>query len=109
MKKKQSKTRKAHTVKFGIKAKLIAIIIPTIATAVVTILFLTFNSSEKIIIDYGMKMVASESATSASKVETWAQGILSYLEEARNTLKTVSFDEESEMAYLKTSLNRNES
>ncbi len=54
-------------------------------------------------------MVASESATSASKVETWAQGILSYLEEARNTLKTVSFDEESEMAYLKTSLNRNES
>ena len=109
MKKRQSKTRKAHTVKFGIKAKLIAIIIPTIATAVVTILFLTFNSSEKIIIDYGMKMVASESATSASKVETWAQGILSYLEEARNTLKTVSFDEESEMAYLKTSLNRNES
>ena len=72
MREGQAELLNENEVKFGIKAKLLSIIIATVSVAIVIILFLTFNTSEKIIIDYGSKIVASESATSASRVETWA-------------------------------------
>ena len=109
MREGQAELLNENEVKFGIKAKLLSIIIATVSVAIVIILFLTFNTSEKIIIDYGSKIVASESATSASRVETWGQGVLSYLNEVQNTLNTVSFDDASELAYLTTSVNKNES
>ena len=109
MRRNKAESVNENEVKFGIKAKLLSIIVTTVSIAVVTILFLTFNSSEKIIVDYGSKIVAAESATSASRVETWGQGVLSYLNEVQNTLNTVSFDATSELAYLTTSVNKNAS
>lgn len=106
---KDTQSSSTHDVRFSIKVKLITVMIPTISLAIIAILFLVFSTSEKIIIDYGSEIVQSESATGASKVETWTQGVLSYLDEVKNTLETVDFNDDTEMAYLTTSVDKNES
>lgn len=103
------KKDKSDSLRYGIKGKLISIIIPVVIISVIALLLITFQVSERIIVDYGSQIVQSATATSASQIETWAQEALSYLNEVKNTLETVDFTEETEMDYLLTTVNKNQS
>lgn len=98
-----------NSIRFGIKGKLIAIIIPVIIIAIIAMFIITFQASERIIVDYGSQVVKSTSETSAGRIETWTQDALSYLNEVKNTMETVDFTEETEMEYMLTTVNKNES
>lgn len=96
-------------VKWGIKSKLLGLILSTVTVALLLSLVLVFIGAERMIYQYGEAIVQSKSEGNANRLGMWTESIQSYLDEAHNTLITVNFDEETEMNYLKSSVNKNES
>lgn len=105
----QKEKKSKDKVRFGIKTKLLTLILSFVIIVFVAIFFLVFNQSEKIIINYAEDLVSSKAEINAREVETWAEGILSYLDEVQNTLTTVDLDDEEEFSYLETSVDKDES
>lgn len=93
----------------SIKAKLIFIVIPIIIISIITLLTITFQAAKKIIVGYGNQTIESISLANANQIETWSQDILSSLNSVQNTLNTVEFNADSQMDYLASTMNKNDS
>lgn len=107
---KKSKTKDNVNVRSGsIKTKLIFIVIPIIIISIVALLTITFQAAKKIIVGYGNQTIESISLANANEIETWSQNNLSFLNSVQNTLDTVEFNEETQMAYLTSTMGKNES
>lgn len=105
--KMNKKIEQVQEVKRGVKAKLIAFVIPTILIAIALIIIVSFQASKSIIAKFANQIVETTSRANSSEIESWVNTTLSNLEEVHNTLDVVEFTPESQMAYLKSTMNRN--
>lgn len=80
----------------GIKAKLLKILLPCIAIAIISIIVISYMASKKIIVQEAKNLLRAESKMNAKELETWTTGILNTLDMLQNTLETVPMDEETE-------------
>ena len=80
----------------GIKAKLLKILLPCIAIAIISIIVISYMASKKIIVQEAKNLLRAESKMNAKDLETWTTGILNTLDMLQNTLETVPMDEETE-------------
>ena len=92
----------------GIKAKLLKILLPCIAIAIISIIVISYMASKKIIVQEAKNLLRAESKMNAKELETWTTGILNTLDMLQNTLETVPMDEETEKTYLATTVNMNQ-
>ena len=92
----------------GIKAKLLKILLPCIAIAIISIIVISYMASKKIIVQEAKNLLRAESKMNAKELETWTTGILNTLNMLQNTLETVPMDEETEKTYLATTVNMNQ-
>ena len=92
----------------GIKAKLLKILLPCIAIAIISIIVISYMASKKIIVQEAKNLLWAESKMNAKELETWTTGILNTLDMLQNTLETVPMDEETEKTYLATTVNMNQ-
>ena len=107
--KKRIKTDKSNKRLGSMKAKLIFIVIPVIMISIITLLTITFLASKNIIVEYGNQLIKSVSVSNANQIETWSQEVLSTLNAVQNTLDNVEFSDETQMSYLASTMNKNES
>lgn len=92
----------------GIKAKLLKILLPCIAIAIISIIVISYMASKRIIVQEAKNLLRAESKMNAKELETWTTGILNTLDMLQNTLETVPMDEETEKTYLATTVNMNQ-
>lgn len=92
----------------GIKAKLLKILLPCIAIAIISIIVISYMASKKIIVQEAKNLLRAESKMNAKELETWTTDILNTLDMLQNTLETVPMDEETEKTYLATTVNMNQ-
>lgn len=105
VKKKSKENVKLISVKF----KLLSIIIPIVIVSILSLLWITYNSSKKIIEKTARHAVESEAAAYSNQISGWAQSILAELESLKMTLEYLPLEREEELAYLKNTLERNPS
>ena len=74
----------------GIKAKLLKILLPCIAIAIISIIVISYMASKKIIVQEAKNLLRAESKMNAKELETWTTGILNTLDMLQNTLETES-------------------
>ena len=94
---------------FSMKAKLIAIIIPLVIITIASLIFTMYFNTKKIIVGYANDLVQSATASNSHEVETWAETILSSLNQLKNTLDNVEMTEDELMSYLASNMNYNDS
>ena len=91
--------------KFGIRAKLILVIIPIVF--VLIICFFTFSRS--MIVKQAQKNLMSESKAYTERIHAWAGNILSELQVYKDTIEEAGFKSDKKiLKYLETSCGKNE-
>lgn len=114
-KQKVNKVKPAKPVKQGKKAgsiqfKLLGVMIPLMAIAILTIMLFSFFSTKENMTSSAYQNLQRESYTNTKAVETWNSSVLSTLETVRNTLKNVQFlSQREEKTFLATTLTLNPS
>jgi len=106
---KKSTADESKTKRGSMKAKLIFIVIPIIIISIITLLTITFQASKNIIVDYGNQLIKSVTIANGNQIETWSQNIIATLNGVQNTLDNVEFNDDTQMSYLKTTMNKNAS
>ena len=94
---------------YGMKAKLILIIIPLVIVTIASLVLTMYFKSKTIIVSYANELVQSQTTSNAHEVETWSQTILSSLNQVKNTLDNVEMTDEQLMKYLESNMNLNNS
>lgn len=93
----------------GIKRKLIFTVIPISIVSILALLLTTSIITKKIILYYSDQDIKAISSANAKEIETWAQDILSSLNQIQNTLEQVDFTEDELLKYLSSTMDKSES
>ncbi|HKM34503.1 MAG TPA: methyl-accepting chemotaxis protein [Lachnospiraceae bacterium] len=116
--KKVRKTHKAHKAQKtqkgkrvgSIQTKLLGIMIPLMAVAILVIMFFSFFSTKENMTSSAYQNLAKESYTNTKVIEAWSSTILSTLDTVKNSLKNVQFiSQREEKAFLATTTTLNPS
>ena len=92
-------TQKGEFMKFGIRRKLEAFILPIVAIALILVIGITYSSSKKSIEDKTEKLLNAEAASSANAIEAWANRNLGILDTAIDTMIYQNMDKEALLKY----------
>lgn len=117
---KASKSKKKHRKKepkkfdpskkrFGIKLKLLLTVLPTVSVAILILLIITYNSSQKIILNLAKKTLTSESQANAQELSVWANSIISELEMYKTAIESVPMSLEEKQNFLAQTIKKNDS
>lgn len=97
-------TKEKKSSKNSIKAKLIGVIVPCVVVAITVIMIISYNSSEKTIIDRTEELVVSEAQTGVHKILVWEEENLPTLEVMTNAMTNLNLSREEILKYLKKEL-----
>ena len=107
--KKESKKFDPSKKRFGIKLKLLLTVLPTVSVAILILLIITYNSSQKIILNLAKKTLTSESQANTQELSVWANSIISELEMYKTAIESVDMSLEEKQNFLKNTMGRNDS
>ena len=104
--KKESKKFDPSKKRFGIKLKLLLTVLPTVSVAILILLIITYNSSQKIILNLAKKTLTSESQANTQELSVWANSIISELEMYKTAIESVDMSLEEKQNFMKYSMGR---
>ena len=107
--KKESKKFDPSKKRFGIKLKLLLTVLPTVSVAILILLIITYNSSQKIILNLAKKTLTSESQANTQELSVWANSIISELEMYKTAIESVDMSLEEKQNFIKNTMGRNDS
>lgn len=87
----------------GIAGKLILILVPLLAAAIIIIMSVNYATTKRTLIDGAEQTLRKETSANVQTIETFVESTLASLNRVYDTMKTVPFaSEEDKIAYLKT-------
>lgn len=95
--------------KFGIKSKLLSILIPVVTGMIVIIIFNIYHSTSAIIIDKCENLLETKTESVVNKVTAWMNETLTALDMERDTIEFYSMEEDAQMDYIRHTANRYDS
>ena len=95
--------------RFGIKLKLLLTVVPTVSAAILILLLITYQSSQKIILDLAKRTLTSESKAYTQELSVWANSIISELEMYKTAIESVDMSLEDKFQFMKKTVDRNDS
>ena len=107
--KKVSKKFDPNKKRFGIKLKLLLTVLPTVSVAILVLLFITYNSSQKIILNLAKKTLTSESQAYTQELSVWANSIISELEMYKTAIESVDMSMDDKYNFMQKTVRRNDS
>lgn len=107
--KKVSKKFDPKKKRFGIKLKLLLTVLPTVSVAILVLLFITYNSSQKIILNLAKKTLTSESQAYTQELSVWANSIISELEMYKTAIESVDMSMDDKYNFMQKTVRRNDS
>lgn len=94
----------------SIQTKLLGIMIPLMAVAILVIMIFSFFTTKENMTSSAYQNLEKESYTNTKAIETWNSSVISTLETVRNTVKNIQFlSQREENAFLSTTLTLNSS
>lgn len=90
----------------GISAKLMAVLLPTVAAVLALILALIYFNVAHIVQSKSEELLQSNSQSVINGVTAWMNKVLTALEEERDTLEYFQMDSQQELDYIKHTSNR---
>lgn len=95
--------------KFGIKEKLLSVLLLAIAVVISAVLFLVYYDSSKIVFNKSEDILKSNTQSVINNVKSWMNTTITALNEERNVIEYFSMKPEEELAYLRHIANRYDS
>ena len=95
--------------RFGIKLKLLLTVVPTVSAAILILLLITYQSSQKIILNLAKRTLTSESKAYTQELSVWANSIISELEMYKTAIESVDMSLEDKFQFMKKTVGRNDS
>lgn len=95
--------------KFGIKSKLLGILIPVVAGMIAVIIFNIYHSTSAIIINQSENLLETKTESVVNKVTAWMNETLTALDMERDTIEFYSMEEDAQMDYIRHTVNRYDS
>lgn len=95
--------------KFGIKSKLLGILIPVVTGMIVIIIFNIYHSTSAIIINQSENLLETKTESVVNKVTAWMNETLTALDMERDTIEFYSMEEDAQMDYIRHTVNRYDS
>ncbi len=90
---KQAKKR------FGIRAKLLAFLVPTVALGLMILILIAYQSSKSSITEKTEELLAAESTASANEISAWMGGNISVLDTAIETMEYLDMSGDEILEY----------
>lgn len=105
MKHDEHKTKQIH---LGVNAKLIGLLLPTVAAVLALILFLIYFNVSHIVLTKSEELLQSNSNSVVNGVTAWMNKVITALDTERDTLEFVQFHPQQELDYIRHTANRYE-
>lgn len=97
-----------NKIRLGISAKLMAVLLPTVAAVLALILALIYFNVANIVQTKSEDLLQSNSQSVVNGVTAWMNRVLTALEEERDTLEYFKMDSQQELDYIKHTANQYE-
>ncbi len=94
--------------KFGIRAKLLALILPIVAFAFIAVIAISYNFSKNSIEVKTQRLLKKEADASAASIEAWTDNVLGILNTAGQTMVSLNMNSDELFDYESTFLNKYE-
>lgn len=92
--------------KFGIRAKLLVLILPIVALAFIAVIVISYNFSKSSIEVKTQRLLKKEADASAANIEAWTNNILGILNTAEQTMVSLNMNEDELLNYESLFLNK---
>lgn len=100
--------KKDNSVRFGVKGKLLGIVLPAAVLVIATLLILVYLNTSKIVLEKSERILITSSESVRNKVEAWMNETLTALKSQRDTIEYLSMDPVKELEYIKHTANQYE-
>lgn len=96
---KREKEQHDHKKRFGVQAKLMAVILPLVATAFLALIFVAFSVSKDMITEKTEDLMEAEGTASVNQILEWSSWNLGTLDTAADTMLHLKMDDEAIIDY----------
>lgn len=106
---RQAQTKSKQRVKFGIKFKLLGVLLPIVIGVIALIMTQVYSSTKTIVLQKSEAVLTTNTQSILNEVETWMKETLTALNVQRDTMEFYGMDETQMLEYVKHTANQYDS